>query len=70
MEKMKKILILTAYYYPGFRSGGPQQSIMNMVEIFGNKCDFYILTHNHDLGIEKPYRNIQSDTWLEVIMVS
>ena len=63
---MKKILILTAYYYPGFRSGGPQQSIMNMVEIFGNKCDFYILTHNHDLGIEKPYRNIQSDTWLEV----
>ena len=45
MEKMKKILILTAYYYPGFRSGGPQQSIMNMVEIFGNKCDFYIIRY-------------------------
>lgn len=55
---MKKILIINPYYYPGFRSGGPQQTIMNIVDAFGKNYSFYILTSNHDLGSSIIYDNI------------
>lgn len=63
---MNKVLIFTAYYYPGFRSGGPQQSIMNLVDIFGSKCDFSIYTHNHDMGVSEPYTGVVADEWNRV----
>ena len=66
MEKVKKILIINAYYYPGFRSGGPQQSIMNLVEVFGKQFLFYILTHNHDFGMKEPYKGVKYDSWNDV----
>lgn len=66
MGKMKKILIVNPYYYPGWRSGGPQQTIMNVVEEFGTVANLYILTHNHDMGIDEPYPNIRYDTWIKV----
>ncbi|MDO4774927.1 MAG: glycosyltransferase [Aerococcaceae bacterium] len=60
---MKKILIVNAYYYPGFRSGGPQQSMMNLVEIFGDQAEFSVLTHNHDFGEITPYEGVTHDGW-------
>ena len=56
---MKKILILVPYYYPGYRSGGPQQTIKNLVDTFADEASFYIYTQNHDLGIKMPYENIE-----------
>ena len=55
---MKKILILVPYYFPGYRSGGPQQTIKNLVDTFADEASFYIYTQNHDLGIKMPYENI------------
>lgn len=63
---MKRILIVNAYYYPGFRSGGPQQSVMNLVDVFGDQANFSILTHNYDLGDTTPYENVIADDWQEV----
>lgn len=63
---MKKLLFINQYYYPGWRSGGPQQSIMNFVDVFGDKCDIYILTHNHDMGEMIPYPDIEYDKWVRV----
>lgn len=63
---MKKILIVNAYYYPGYRSGGPQQSMMNLVDVFGEQCEFYILTHNHDFGVTAPYENVKHNCWVTV----
>ena len=62
---MKKILIVNAYYYPGWRSGGPQQTIMNIVEVFGSQNQIHILTHNHDMGEKEPYPNICYDGWTD-----
>lgn len=56
---MKKILIINPYYYPGYRSGGPQQTFMNIVEAYGDKYKFFILTLNHDMGCKKIYSDIQ-----------
>ncbi len=63
---MKKILIVNPFYFPGWRSGGPQQTIMNVVDVLGTEADFYILTHNHDMGVDEPYPNIKYDSWVKV----
>ena len=63
---MKKILIINAYYYPGWRSGGPQQTIMNVVEVFGSQSQIHILTHNHDMGESELYPNICYDVWTDI----
>lgn len=63
MAKVKKILIINAFYWPGFKSGGPQQSIMNLVDVFGNRATFHILTLNHDFRSNEPYSQVKSDEW-------
>lgn len=57
--RKNRVLLLNPHYYPGYRSGGPQQTFMNIVEAFGDECEFYVLTLNHDLGETKAYENIK-----------
>jgi len=62
---MKKILILAGYYLPGYKAGGPIQSIKNLVENFKNEYEFYILSNDRDLGDEFPFSNIETGTWIK-----
>ncbi|OCA84924.1 hypothetical protein A8L44_09405 [Bacillus sp. FJAT-27986] len=57
---------MTGYYVPGVKGGGPIQSIKNLVDNLSDKIDFYIITSDRDLGDEKPYSNIQTDSWIQV----
>lgn len=63
---MNKLLILIPYYIPGYKSGGPQQTVKNLTDTFGDKADFYILTKNHDLNSEKLYENVKFNEWVNV----
>lgn len=63
---MKKILIFNAYYWPGFKSGGPQQSILNLVDTFGDKAHFYLITQNHDIQSADVYKEVKTDAWNKV----
>lgn len=63
---MSRLLIINPYYVPGFRSGGPQRTIENLVDVFGEENEIYILTQDHDLGISEPYKGIQNDKWIQV----
>ena len=60
---MEKVLIIIPYYFPGYRSGGPQQTIRNVVETYGRDVDIYIYTQNHDLGVSNSYDDIQENIW-------
>jgi len=62
----KKILILTYYYVPGFKGGGPIQSIKNMVDNLSDEFEFFILNKDRDLGDSKPYTNIKCDEWQNI----
>ena len=64
--RRKKVLVLTHFYTPGYRGGGPIKSISNLVEILGNELDFYVVTSDRDLGSKAPYEGIRFDEWLEV----
>jgi glycosyltransferase involved in cell wall biosynthesis len=63
---MSKILVFTNHYLPGFKGGGPIRTIANMINALGDEFKFYIVTLNRDLGEEKQYVNIVSDTWQDI----
>lgn len=58
-----KVLLSVPTYLPGYRGGGPIQSVKNLVEMLSGDFDFYIFTANHDLGIKEPYKYIEVDNW-------
>jgi glycosyltransferase involved in cell wall biosynthesis len=55
---LKKILTFISFYTPGFKAGGALRSVSNLVEMYGNKYEFSIITSDRDLGDEKPYSQI------------
>lgn len=65
MLNKRKVLFLNPYYLPGFRSGGPQQTIKNVVDTFGDDYSMYILTYDHDMGVKEKYPDIKSG-WNQV----
>lgn len=62
MEK-KRILIVMQWYWPGYKAGGPIQSISNLVSRLGDQYDLYILTSDTDWGEKEPYPDIRYGQW-------
>ena len=59
-----KILIFIDWFLPGYKAGGPIQSISNFVNHFGAIFDISIVTSNKDLGAIEPYDAIESNVWI------
>ena len=62
----KTILIFIASYLPGFKIGGPLQSILNLTDHLGDKFNFRIVCSDRDLGDSTPYENIQTNKWIPI----
>jgi glycosyltransferase involved in cell wall biosynthesis len=58
-----RIVILTPHYLPGYRGGGPIQSLANLVERLGDDFEFLILTKDRDAWQKGRYRNIDPGSW-------
>ncbi|MFN6039610.1 MAG: glycosyltransferase [Bacteroidota bacterium] len=63
MSSKKKILILTEWYLPGRKAGGPVKSIESLVSSLSQVFDFFVLTTNKDLGDSRPYSGVQTMSW-------
>jgi len=59
-----KILVLIEYYKPGYKAGGPLQSLANIINNFPQH-EFKILTKDRDLGDQIPYPHLKKNQWLE-----
>ena len=59
----KKILCFVDYYLPGYKAGGPIQSIANLVENLSDEFEFDIICNDHDLLDRQPYANVKIDEW-------
>ena len=61
---MKKILVFTDWYEPGFKAGGPIRSAVNFA--FHMKFDYeiFVFTSDRDLGDHAPYANVDIDQWI------
>lgn len=63
--KKTKILLFVSYFIPGKKSGGPRQSILNLVDYLGDKFDFYIVTRDRDIGDNSQYDGIKTNAWVD-----
>ena len=57
------ILCLVPYYLPGYRSGGPVQSIANLVDHLGDEFDIRIVTLDRDFLATESYPKIITNAW-------
>lgn len=61
---MKKVLILSDWYPPAYKAGGPVRSVSNLASKLRNHFEIFILTSDRDLGDEQPFPGISFDTWI------
>lgn len=61
-----RILVLTGFYLPGFKSGGPLRSIANLIELLHEDFEFWVIASDRDLGDGEPYPSIPINSWTQV----
>lgn len=60
---MKKILIFTEYYYPGYKAGGPIQSVYNFANSMASSFEVRVVCRDRDSGDLAPYPNVELNSW-------
>lgn len=64
MDIKPKILILNDWFAPAYKGGGTIRSCVNFAYAMRTEFEIFVLTSNHDLGIDEPLQNIESDQWI------
>ena len=62
---MRKVLLVTNYFFPGKKGGGPISSLKNLVSesiLFDANVEFEILTLGKDFGDKELYSDISFNT--------
>jgi glycosyltransferase involved in cell wall biosynthesis len=62
----KRVLVCTASYLPGYKSGGPIRSIANMVAHLSSHFDFYVVTKDRDATDTESYPGVTPNRWYRV----
>ncbi len=60
------ILAFVNSYLPGYKAGGPLQSVANLTERLGESFQFKIVTADRDYGDSKPYPSVRPGEWQRV----
>lgn len=56
-----KVMIFVRYYWPGYKSGGPVRSIINLGSMLLNELDISVVSSDRDFLDEGPYNIIDGD---------
>ena len=59
----KKILVFIDWFLPGYKAGGPIQSVANLVANLKDEFDFSIVTRDTDYCEIIPYTSVKSNEW-------
>lgn len=62
----KEILIFIDWYEPGYKAGGPIQSVKNLVTALAHDFSFYIVTSDRDYHDQAPYKDVELNTWISL----
>ncbi len=65
-RERKRVLVCTASYLPGYKSGGPIRSIANMVAHLSSHFDFYVVTRDRDATDTESYPGVIPNRWYRV----
>ena len=58
-----KVLILTQFYLPGYKGGGPARSLEGLVTTLAGEFDFSVLCEDRDAGESRPYPDVTVEDW-------
>lgn len=61
-----RILILTGYYLPGYKAGGPVRTLGNLAGHLGGEFDLRVLTRDRDSLDAASYQGVTPNTWTRV----
>ena len=62
--RKKRILVLCDFYLPSTKSGGGMWTIVNLVDRFSSKYDFFIVARNHESRNDlAPFRSVKTGEW-------
>ena len=62
---MKKLIILTDFFPPAFKAGGPVRSVSNLVEQLKNEFEILVVTGDRDLGDSKGFEDEEKNEILQ-----
>ena len=66
MTDKPHLLIFTDWYVPGYKAGGPIQSVYQLAQLLNSQFHIKIVTRNTDYNSSTPYENIESNVWTTV----
>lgn len=59
-----RVLVFCDFYLPGYQSGGGMWTVVNLVDRFRDRFDFFLVTRNYDSKADKtPYTTVKTDQW-------
>jgi hypothetical protein len=61
----RKILLLYPYYWPLYKAGGPVQSLFNLVSLFKDRADFYLVSLDRDIDGQPGDEEIILNKWVK-----
>lgn len=61
-----KLLMVFDHFYPGYKAGGPIQSLANLVVLLEDSYDITVISSAYDLQSKEAYPNILIDGWNSV----
>jgi glycosyltransferase involved in cell wall biosynthesis len=63
----KTVLVFCDFYLPGFKSGGGMWTVVNLVDRFHDRYEFFVVTRNYESkGDTTPYTSVRTGAWNEV----
>lgn len=68
MTKKRKLLIFYDWFYPGFKAGGPIQSLTNLAIALASEFEIFVTTSAYDLNSEIPYHGVIVNAWNDVAL--
>jgi len=63
----KNLLLLTDFFPPGYRSGGPARSCYNLALGLSDEVQVRVITRDTDLGERASYSDIEPYTWINLV---
>jgi glycosyltransferase involved in cell wall biosynthesis len=59
----QRVLCFASWFLPGFKSGGPVRSLLNLTTGLGGDIEFRVVTRDRDLGDDRPYPRREPGRW-------
>jgi len=60
-----RILLFSNWFAPGFKGGGSQLAIVNLVHALREEFDFWVVSRDRDVGDSQPFSGIRANAWVE-----